>query len=565
MEARCNEHMKRIKNIFQMHLHKAACGGLAVLLLAAALLAAGCAAPEEAGPTPTPIALPTATPEPVPAAGGELVLPMPRNPFVAPDGTPQTPLTVNTEEMKVLYSQVYDTFLRCDGTNKIVPGLAEKWTVDETGRIWTFQLRENVVWHDGEGLLNAEDVRSTVSAIFSYGSESYYAALLQEAVESVEVGENSRTVIFTMKRPGASWLYALLFPVLRAGDEEGALNGTGPYKVVYAGDTVVELEANARWWRQSPFIQTMRFLERESNDVALDSYEAGQLNMVHTSNVSAGKHREEGVTNVTDLYTQNCEAILVNHNNATLRSLQMRQAIAHAIDRGTIISNVYMNKAAVCDVPVPPDSFLYDPNSKIYDFDRAKAGALLDELGWTDRDPEGIRMREGRQLQLTLLVNESTENTYRRNAANMIAAQLAEVGILLEVETAPLALGQEESGYETRLQSGQFDLAMVGFNVERSGNLSPYLSRSGARNYGGYANDILQLLMDNAATAVEEKDMREAQSALQQAFVQELPFIMLGFRQSSLVYSSQIQVVGDIRGTEILRTAYRWYMQTVQE
>ncbi|MDR1619697.1 MAG: peptide ABC transporter substrate-binding protein, partial [Clostridiales bacterium] len=494
--------------------------------LVCVVLIAGCGgnAPEE--PEATPIVLPTAIPEQQPETGGELLLPMPRNPFIGANGAATNALLVGTEEMRTLYSLVYEPLLRCDANNRVIASLVEKWSCDDTGRVWTFELRENVLWHDGEGVLTASDVKHTINLILAMGEESFYYPLLYQAYESMETLDN-KTFTITFRRSGQMSLYALMFPVLCVRNAPETLNGTGPYKLQYAGETRVELAVNTQWWRQSPYIPTVRFLARESNDVALDSYDAGQLNMVPTSNVAAGKHREEGVTVVLDIGTQDCEALLFNHNRGTLRNLLVRQAIAHAIDRSAIVSNIYMNRAAICDVPVPPDSFLYDSTTKIYDYDPGKAETLLREAGYTEKDEDGFYVSNGRRLSLTLLVNDSTENTYRKSAAGMIASQLAYAGIEVSVVAERLSVGEENGAYEQKLAAGEFDLALVGLNLERSGNLALLLSANGIRNYGGYQSESMNTLMNAAAAAVDEKRMRETSAALQQAIVQELPFITL--------------------------------------
>lgn len=518
--------------------------------------------------TPTPIVLETATPEPQPAVGGELLIPMPRNPFRAEttgeDQVTQVtnrpnPLNVTTEEMRNLYLLVYEPLLRCDANNRIVPSLAERWSVDDTGKTWTIVLRENVAWHDGE-YLTSDDVIHTMNQIRALGEGSYYYPQLTVVEGFARVDE--RTLTVTMAETGASTLYALVFPVVCARETEQQMVGTGPYKLEHATDMLVELSVNPRWWRQTPYIQTVRALAKESNEVALSSFEAGQLNLVPTTTVAAGKYREAGITNVLDVMTQDAEVLLVNHSSTILQSLEVRQAIAYAIDRSAIVSNVYMNRAAVSDVPVPPDSFLYEPTSKIYDFNKAQAESLLASAGWEEKDEDGVLLKNGRQLKLRLLVNDSSESTYRRNAADIIAVQLLEVGILVEVELAKLAIG-EEGEYEQRLKDGNFDLAMAGFNVDRSGDLSPYLSRSGARNYGRYApSERMEQCLRSARGAVEEKDMRETHAALQLCFVEELPFITLSFRMSSIIYSAKIQNVTEVRGSDVMRTVYRWYMNT---
>lgn len=111
----------------------------------------------------------------------------------------------------------------------------------------------------------------------------------------------------------------------------------------------------------------------------------------------------------------------------------VRQAIAYALDRRDIISKAYYNHAFACDVPVPPDSWLYDSASKIYDTDVAKARDLLEDAGWADYDEDGVLdKREGdsiSRMRLTLLVNDTPDNQVRKDVAALIKARLALVGI----------------------------------------------------------------------------------------------------------------------------------------
>lgn len=112
------------------------------------------------------------------------------------------------------------------------------------------------------------------------------------------------------------------------------------------------LVANEAWWKQRPYLDAITFLERDSNDTALASYRAGQLDMVPSSNTSVGSYRDDN-TIVLDIMTQTAELLLINNTNANLRDINVRKALACALDRGQIISNIYMNRAQPCDVPIP--------------------------------------------------------------------------------------------------------------------------------------------------------------------------------------------------------------------
>lgn len=536
----------------------------AALLCAAAMaLTCGCAGQNGSGETPAfttaPVILqPTATPAPV--KGGTLRLPMPVNADIT------DPLKVNTEEMLYLYSLVFESLLFVDSKGQLIPGLAENWACDETGAIWTIKLRSSARWQDTGAPIAAADVVQTYSRIVSLSSASYYAYALIR-IKSMTAAEDG-SLIITMRQPGLASLYALTFPVTEstATAMGNYPAGTGPYKFSYVSDEMVRLERNDNWWKQAPNIDYVEFYARSSNDISLASYAAGQLDMVFTSSLTVGRYRDDANTVVLDMMTQTVEVMLVNASNQYLQDIRIRQALAYAIDRSRIITNVYMNRARACDVPVPPDSWLYESKSAVYDYNPTVALSLLSEAGWTDADGDGYLEKDGRyydEMTLTLLVNDATD-AVRRTAAEQIAAQLETIGIHIELVTAPFALGDDESEYLQKLRDGTFDLALAGFNIGMDGNLAPYLSASGARNYGGYSNAALEQMVAAVNTAATEADYIGAASQLQMTFVEELPFITLYFRLNSALYNADIAGVSELREPDVLRGIAAWYIAHVE-
>ncbi len=526
---------------------------MAMLLMASA---AGCAAPADDAESTPAIPLPTATPAPQPLVGGEIRMPMPSNADVS------DPLAVSSEEMLALFSLVYGGLLAIDDTGKLIPGIAENWSVDESGRVWTFRLRSAAKWHDSGASVTAADVVGSYQRIVALGADSYYS-FVANRVESMAPGQDGSLVV-TMKKKGLASLYSLTFPIMRGGmpEADGKPVGTGPYKATLITGEAVRLTVNGNWWKARPYIETFTFTARDSNDIALASYEAGQLDLVQTSSLAVGRYREEGVTNILDVMTQTAEVMLVNYNNAELRSLNVRMALACAIDRGHIITNVYMNRAQAADVPVAPDSWLYEGKSKLYDYNTAVALSLLAEDGWTDVDGDGYLEKDGRhydEMTLQLLVNDSIDPA-RRSAAEMIAQQLEAIGIHVELKTAGYALGDDASEYLSKLAAKEFDLALAGFNLGRDCDLTLYIAAAGRNNYGGYSNAAMEQLAENIITAADEAAMREAASEFQTRFAQELPFITLYFRLNSLLYSADIQGLTSAREPDVLRSVDKWYL-----
>ena len=535
-------------------LNKTIAFSLAVLFTA---IACACGVPvDEPAQSTASLVLPTATPAPRPVSGGEVRMPMPVNADVS------DPLAVTSEELLALFSLIYESVLGIDDSGKIIPGLAENWSCDETGRVWTFRLRAAARWHDTGASITSADVVSTYQRIVSLGANTHYSYVTTR-VESMVAMEDGSLVV-TMRQGGVASLYALTFPVMRSGapEADGTPVGTGPYKALSVTDDAMRLIVNTNWWKQTPYIEAFTFYAKDSNEIALASYEAGQLDLVPTSALSVGRYREDGVTNVLDVMTQTAEVMLINYDNANLRDVKVRMAIACAINRGHIITNVYMNRAQACDVPVAPDAWLYESKSKLYDYNTTVALSLLAESGWSDVDGDGYLEKDGQhynEMTLRLLVNDSTDAA-RKSAADMIAQQLEAVGIHIELITAGYALEDDASEYLSKLSSREFDLALIGFNLGRDCDLTQYIAQNGRNNYGGYSNAALEQLAQNILTAADETGMREAASEFQMRFAQELPFITLYFRLNSLLYSADIQGISSAREPDILRSADKWYL-----
>ncbi len=535
----------------------------AAFVAAAFIIISGCTGKGTSTASPTvtlPPVIPLPTPTAPPAKGGTLRLSMPVN----ADKT--DPLRVNTEEMLTLYSLVFESLLIVDGKGQLTPGLAENWSSDETGTVWTIKLRAAARWHDTGAPITAADVVQSYNRIVNLSTSSYYSYVTRR-VASMEAAEDGSLVV-TMKQQGVSALYALTFPVTESQSTATGNYpaGTGPYKFSFVSDEMVRLERNDNWWKQAPNIDFVEFYARESNEISLASYAAGQLDMVFTSSLTVGRYRDDKNTAVLDMMTQNAEVMLLNFSNQNLRDVRIRQALAYAIDRSRIITNVYMNRARASDVPVPPDSWLYESKSAVYDYNAELALSLFAEAGWTDVDEDGFLEKDGAhysELTLTLLVNDSTDGV-RRTAADLIKTQLEALGVHVEVVTAAYTLGDDTSEYLQKLANGEFDLALAGFNIGYDCNLSPYLNGTGVRNYGKYANAALEQLVINVNTAVTEGEYLSAASALQMAFVEELPFITLYFRLNSVLYNTDIMGISEMREPDVLRNIASWYVAAVE-
>lgn len=543
-----------MKNIKSYMLKNWARRGLSLALVLAALLLCACSARTAAQREGEGTLLATPSPEPAPQTGGEIRLPMPLNADIT------DPLRVNTEEMLSLFSLIYESLISISSAGKLTAELAESWSGDEAAKVWTFTLRSGVTWQDGVNL-TAQDVVATFTRLKEMGTESYYAYQANK-IESMRAVDE-RTLEVTMVQGGYASLYALAFPVIRGGLAAALPIGTGPFKLESWTGQEARLVANTSWWKQRPYLDAIVFVERDSNETALASYQAGQLDMVPSSNTGVGRYRSASTT-VLDVMTQTAELLLINNNNALLRDSGVRKALSYALDRGKIIANIYMNRAQPCDVPVPPDSWIYESKSKVYDYNLTKARELLAAAGWEQDAESGLLMRNGQPFSVRLLVNDSAETT-RKEAAGLIASQLTELGMEVELTAAPHALGQSDSEYMQKLGAGNYDLCLIGLNLGRDGDLTAVMDPAGASHYGNYSVPELTAMARDMVSAKDETAYRQAASAFQLKFAEELPFIVLYFRLNSIVYSSDIKGVGDAREPDIMYAADKWYIGRGQD
>ena len=529
------------------------------IFLLAAVVITGCGGSVTPEPTEAP-----ATSEPTQAPDGSPVgrirLPMPENMADAEDCDP---IGVRTEEMYQLFSLVFDTLIGVNGSNMLVPSLAMSWRSGGE-RIWLISLRQGVTWHDGSSF-TADDVVSTYDRIRRQ-TDGYYSDAAENIVSLMKLDES--TIRVEMRSEGLSALYCLNFPITKANSDE-VLMGTGAYRLESMTDEEIKLTVNTDWWGGTPQIETVEFLARGSNDLAIASYEAGMLDFVPTNSLTAKQYSSAGETVVASCMTQQMETLLINHNNTHLRKKEFRSAIAHLIDRSSIIANVYMNNARSCDMPVPPDSWLYDSSQVVYGYDRELALSLLTEQGYTI-DEDGNIGYFGEKVSLRILVGSTPENSVRAEAAQLIADSLTSFGIGVELITANHDTASASPDPESEapysgdtefvrlLREGNWDLALVGFSLSESNSLSKYLTPSGSNNFGHYSSETMTSLIEIMDSAVDEASLREAAYAVQSEFAEELPFIVLYFRLNSVIYSADIQGIGQLREPRLLENMKDW-------
>lgn len=493
----------------------------------------------------------------LPAQGGSLVFPIPKKPASL------NPLKIDNVELYNLFTLIYEQPVRIGTDGKAQPELAETWSVDATGTIWTFKLRQGVQWQGGHGEFTSDDVIYTIDLIKSYTAEQSIYAQYNSHI----VGYNAPdayTVTVTLDAPGYLGIYFMSFPIVcKAYSSSGNIDslnpiGTGPYEVTaYDPDIQMDLSVNALWWKQAPYIQTLTAICYDDHDVELAVFDQNLLDFVTTSVLTVETFSNSRHASV-DYMTQYYDCLVPNTASGLFSDVSMRQAVGYALDRRDIISKALLGHAVATDFPIPPDSFLSGTSSNIYEFNQQKARELLELAGWKDRNNDGICDKvDGTQvidLQVELLIPLNKENTYRYDVAENVKSQLAACGITVNIAEV------EAADYTQRLQSGNFELALCSFYLDDYPNISFLVGTNGSRNYGKFSDAALDQLLSTCNSALDEQSRADAFTAMEQRFIETVPQIGLYFKTNALIYDVSIAISDNIRDMNIYTTIPQWYL-----
>lgn len=309
----------------------------------------------------------------------------------------------------------------------VTPGLAESWSVSDDGTEWIFQLRNDVIFHDGT-TFGAEDVVYSVRRVLNQESASaaWPAANIVNKVDVLD----AVTVKFSLKGPSLDLPLHLTDRRLKiipegSGDDIGQGGiGTGPFKVkAFDAEGTTVLIANMDYWEGPPGVERMEIIGMRDNTARLQALLEGKVDMVRGI---AGEHRQtlEGsqIVRVEVIPTGDWQGIVFRTDVAPFDDKRVRKAVRLVADRQEMIEKVESGLGVIsCDTPVEPsDQFRADIDCP-QDIEKAKL--LLAEAGYSD----GIDIK----------INVSPLEPRWRTMAEVYRQQAAMAGINVEIILVP--------------------------------------------------------------------------------------------------------------------------------
>jgi len=332
----------------------------------------------------------------------------------------------SVNRLSILFS-VYESLVALDGDGAYRPSLADRWTVGEDARTWTFALRKGVTFHNGDTLRAGDVVASLRRALNpaiggAFGTQGVLASYLGTA----EIGAvDESTVRIVTAEPMADLLdLVVAIPVgperelHRLPDEHV---GTGPYRITEQTASRVVLGIHDKYWGKAPTYRELRFVAEPDAGKRVDILLKGDADIAAGIGIE-GKARlvEDGGAVAHERESGLCIIFMLNAQNGPCRDRRVRQALNYALDVDAIIAEVMKGAASRLNGYLTQHHFGYNPETPAYPHDPETARRLLAEAGYAD----GLTLVFDRP---SVMPDEAPELT------RMMVEQYKQVGITVEV------------------------------------------------------------------------------------------------------------------------------------
>lgn len=415
----------------------------------------------------------------------------------------------------MLGRHVYSGLVKFNETMEIVPDLAESWTTSDDGTVWTFKIREGVLFHDGSEL-TLDDIVFSFERIMDPETGSAYARYFESVVD-IRATEDHEIVV-ELGEPFAPFLAGLANPyvnivsktVAEANDLSEVVIGTGPFRLVerVRDQRQVLVKFEDYFIADRPYLDRIVFLTMPDESARAAALQVGEVDFIDTVQAAIVRSLQNHPDfKVVGGSTGNWRWLMFHLDHGVLQDPLVRRAIAHAIDRDEIVlAAVEGMGEALYSGPIPTFHWATLPQA-CASYDPGLARQLLSDAGYPNGFP------------ITL----TTASTFPYMVASSLVIQsnLQALGIDVTLETIDWAV------MVTRMVAGEFDMVMSGF----SANVDPhdYFTRSyhsTARAYSnGPGDPVADQLIDAGARATDQAQRQQFYWQLQERLC-ELPTVV---------------------------------------
>jgi peptide/nickel transport system substrate-binding protein len=504
---------------------------------------------------------PTTAPASSAGSGGQIVY---CRGFAGPG---MNPLVANDIEVWSLF----DPLVQLDMKLQARPALAKSWDISTDGKTYTFHMNPSAKWSDGQPV-TAQDVIFTFDKI----ADTKINAINRGSFGPMDSwsAPDDQTVVFKLKSPALPFIWAIaqqrIVPKhilenatadeINSGSFNRAPTATdGPFTYVSGtldGDLVLGKNANyylpqgSNDYRFTPYLDRLVFRSVPDTNTILLKLRSGDCD---TWALTMDEDTYKSVKQIPGLTVNTIPVgittrLMVNTQSPLFSDKLVRQAMAYAIDRTSIVSKLLPDVVQLANTEIDPSLPGYDASVKGIPYDPTKAKALLQQSGWTP-GPDGILTKNGTKFSFSCDVPSSYPE------GPVVQQDLKAVGIDMQMKNADWAQ-MLTTRYTTDFLCNYTDPGWDNFPDRRYRWYSTLIPPNG-QNYAHYQNPALDKVLDAAYLATSIEAAKPYYAQMQQILADEVPDIPMYHSFMTIVADSKL-VGYDIGPIYYTDTACKW-------
>lgn len=389
---------------------------------------------------------------------------------------------------------MFEGLLAAETDGTIKPAIAEEYQVSDDGLTYTFKLRDDVTFHNGDDV-TVEDVLYSFERLLGVHTGEPLTSQL-DSIDTVEVADED-TFIITLTEPNSNFLYTLtalnaaIIPESNDDQQNENPIGTGPFKFIeYSPGTKLVMEKNDDYWQDGiPYLDKVDFVFQTDSESALLAMQAGEIDIMDIP-----AHRISEMENDFTIETQEVNsALIVTFNNEVepFNDVRVRQAMNYAINKDDLIESAFSGYAAKLGSNMSPamGDFYLDGLEDAYSPNIDKAKELLKEAGYSD----------GFSTKITI----SSHRTMYADIAQVVAENLKEIGVDVEIEVVEWGIWLDQVYTDKNYEMTTIDLTGRPSAYEI---LNDYISTNDSENFFKFHSEEFDQIM---ADVLLEDDLEE--------------------------------------------------------
>jgi ABC-type transport system substrate-binding protein len=303
---------------------------------------------------------------------------------------------------------VYSGLMKYDKDGELIEDITKDFEIKDEGKIYEFNIKENVFWSDGEKL-TTEDIAFTIETIQNSGFKSpLRAEWLGIEVEKI----SDYKIRFNLNKPSFVFLESTTLKILpkhiwnNIPLENFSLSnynlepvGSGPYKFKEINKeksgfiNSITLERNSNYYNEGPFISEVKFNFYNNEEELIRAARRKEINGFTLTNKEYFNNFTEGGFDFNTFILPRYFAIFLNTKKDILENSDIRRALNYATDKEEILNKILLGQGTIVSSPIMPELYGYSTPSQIYKYDLDKANNIFQETGFKDLDENGFRIK----------------------------------------------------------------------------------------------------------------------------------------------------------------------------